>query len=162
MTGSKAFTRTNTINFIALLLSLFLVPLNPALAYQPAESTVEAFVHDYFATFTAKPLASNPEQRFTFPAVFINDGKVRLIPDASVKVFDYEVINATGWAYSKIIETTVLYEGPNSAVVQVDFNRHKADDTLLSTSKVFYTLALTEAGWKLVGSYIPGGITLVG
>ena len=93
--------------------------------------------------------------------MFINDGKIRLIPDASVKVFDYEVINATGWAYSKIIETTVLYEGPNSAVVQVDFNRHKADDTLLSTSKVFYTLAMTEAGWKLVGASIPGGITLV-
>ena len=147
--------------FIALLLSLFLVPINPALADHHEESTVEAFVQDYFATFNAKTLEANPEQSFTFPAVFINDGKVRLIPDASVKVFDYEVINATGWAYSKIIETTVLYEGPNSAVVQVDFNRHKADDTLLSTSKVFYTLAMTEAGWKLVGASIPGGITLV-
>ena len=73
-----------------------------------------------------------------------------MIQDASVKVFDYEVIKASGWAYSKILKTTVLYEGPNSAVVQVDFNRHKADDSLLSTSKVFYTLAMTVAGWKLV------------
>ena len=84
-----------------------------------------------------------------------------MIQDASAKVFDYEVIKASGWAYSKILKTTVLYEGPNSAVVQVDFNRHKADDSLLSTSKVFYTLAMTVAGWKLVGASIPGGITLV-
>ena len=93
--------------------------------------------------------------------MFINDGKVRVIQDASVKVFDYEVIKASGWAYSKILKTTVLHEGPNSAVVQVDFNRHKADDSVLSNSKVFYTLAMTESGWKLVGASIPGGITLV-
>ena len=55
----------------------------------------------------------------------------------------------------------VLYEDTNSAVVQVDFNRHKVDDSLLSASKVFFTLAMTEAGWKLVGASIPGGITLV-
>ena len=55
----------------------------------------------------------------------------------------------------------MLYEGANSAVVQVDFNRHKADDSVLSASKVFYTLAMTEEGWKLVGASIPGGITLV-
>ena len=77
------------------------MPLDSTLADHHEEYTVEAFVRDYFATFNAKTLEANPEQSFTFPAVFINDGKVRLIPDASVKVFDYDVINATGWAYSK-------------------------------------------------------------
>ena len=51
--------------------------------------------------------------------------------------------------------------GPNSAVVQVDFNRHRADDSVLSASKVFYTLAMTELVWKLADASIPGGITLV-
>ena len=147
-------------NVIPFILLLLLAPLSPALAGHHEESTVEAFVQDHFGRFNATTLEANPEQSFTFPAVFINDGKVRVIQDASVKVFDYEVIKASGWAYSKILMTTVLYEGPNSAVVQVDFNRHKADDSLLSTSKAFFTLAMTEAGWKLVGASIPGGITL--
>ena len=66
------------------------------------------------------------------------------------------------WAYSKILKTTVLYEGPNSAVVQVDFNRHKADDSLLSTSKVFYTLAMTVAYWTGLDSFELIGQEFVG
>lgn len=146
---------------IPLLLLLLLVPLRPALAGHHEGSSVEAFVQDYFDKFNSTTLDANPEQSFSFPAVFINDGKVRVIQDASVKIFDYEVIKASGWAYSKILNTTVLYEGPNSAVVQVDFNRNRGDGSLLSTSTVFYTLAMTEAGWKLVSASIPGGITLV-
>lgn len=146
---------------VPLLLLLLIAPLSPALADHHEGSSVEAFVQDYFDKFNSTTLEADPEQSFTFPAVFINDGKLRVIQDASVKVFDYEVIKASGWGYSKILNTTVLYEGPNSAVVQVDFNRHKTDDSLLNTSTVFYTLAMTAAGWKLVGASIPGGITLV-
>lgn len=132
-----------------------------AFAGHHEKSSVEGFIADYFETFNSMTLEANPEQSITFPVVFINDGKVRVIEDASEKVFDYKVIKATGWAYSKIIKTTVLDEGENSAVVLVDFTRHKADDSIMSTSKVFYTLSMTDEGWKLVGASIPGGITLV-
>ena len=141
--------------FIALLLS------GLTHAGQHGESSVESFVKDYFEKFNSTSLEASPEQSFTFPAVFINDGIVRVIPDSSVKVVDYEIIKASGWAYSKILKTTVLYEGPNSAVVQVHFNRHKADDSVLSSSQAFYTLVMQESDWKLVGASIPGGITLV-
>ncbi|MBT3564970.1 MAG: hypothetical protein HN493_13635 [Gammaproteobacteria bacterium] len=141
--------------FIALLLS------GLTHAGHHGESSVESFVKDYFEKFNSTSLEASPEQSFTFPAVFINDGIVRVIPDSSVKVVDYEVIKASGWAYSKILKTTVLYEGPNSAVVQVHFNRHKADDSVLSSSQAFYTLVMQESHWKLVGASIPGGITLV-
>ena len=60
------------------------------------ESSVEAFIEDYFENFNSMTLEANPEQSFTFPAVFMNDGKVRVIQNASVKVFDYEVIKASG------------------------------------------------------------------
>jgi hypothetical protein len=141
--------------FIALLLS------GLTHAGHHGESSVESFVKDYFEKFNSTSLEASPEQSFTFPAVFINDGIVRVIPDSSVKVVDYEVIKASGWAYSKVLKTTVLYEGPNSAVVQVHFNRHKADDSVLSSSQAFYTLVMQESHWKLVGASIPGGITLV-
>ena len=132
-----------------------------AFAGHHEKSSVEGFIADYFETFNSMTLEANPEQMYAFPVVFINDGKVRVIEDSSEKVFDYKVIKATGWAYSKIIKTTVLDEGENSAVVLVDFTRHKADDSIMSTSKVFYTLSMTDEGWKLVGASIPGGITLV-
>ena len=132
-----------------------------AFAGHHEKSSVEGFIADYFETFNSMTLEANPEQSYAFPVVFINDGKVRVIEDSSEKVFDYKVIKATGWAYSKIIKTNVLDEGENSAVVLVDFTRHKADDSIMSTSKVFYTLSMTDEGWKLVGASIPGGITLV-
>ena len=132
-----------------------------AFAGHHEKSSVEGFIADYFETFNSMTLEANPEQSIKFPVVFINDGKIRVIEYSSEKVFDYKVIKATGWAYSKIIKTTVLDEGENSAVVLVDFTRHKADDSIMSTSKVFYTLSMTDEGWKLVGASIPGGITLV-
>lgn len=132
-----------------------------AVAGHHEKSSVKGFIADYFETFNSMTLEANPEQSISFPVVFINDGKVRVIEDTSEKVFDYNVIKATGWAYSKIIKTTVLDEGENSAVVLVDFTRHKADDSVMSTSKVFYTLSMTDDGWKLVGASIPGGITLI-
>ena len=97
---------------VPLLLLLLIAPLSPASAGHHEGSSVEAFVQDHFDKFNSTTLEANPGQSFTFPAVFINDGKVRVIQDASVKVFDYEVIKASGWAYSKILKTTVLYEGP--------------------------------------------------
>ena len=132
-----------------------------AFAGHHEKSSVEGFIADYFETFNSMTLEANPEQSFKFPVVFINDGKVRFVEDASEKVFDYKVIKATGWAYSKLIKTTVLDEGENSAVVLIDFTRNKADDSIMSTSKAFYTLSMTDEGWKIVGGSIPGGITLV-
>ncbi len=132
-----------------------------AFAGHHEKSSVKGFIADYFETFNSMTLEANPEQSFKFPVVFINDGKVRFVKDASEKVFDYKVIKATGWAYSKLIKTTVLDEGENSAVVHIDFTRHKADDSIMSTSKAFYTLSMTHDGWKIVGGSIPGGITLV-
>ena len=105
-----------------------------AFAGHHEKSSVEGFIADYFETFNAMTLEANPEQSIKFPVVFINDGKVRVIEDTSEKVFDYNVIKATGWAYSKIIKTTVLDEGENSAVVLVDFTRHKADDSNLGSA----------------------------
>ena len=132
-----------------------------AFAGHHEKSSVKGFIADYFETFNSMTLEANPEQSFKFPVVFINDGKVRFVEDASEKVFDYKVIKATGWAYSKLIKTTVLDEGENSAVVLIDFTRHKADDSIMSTSKAFYTVSMTDDGWKIVGGSIPGGITLV-
>ena len=104
-----------------------------AFAGHHEKSSVEGFIADYFETFNSMTLEANPEQSIKFPVVFINDGKVRVIEDASEKVFDYRVIKATGWAYSNIIKTTVLDKGENSAVVLVDFTRHKADGSIIST-----------------------------
>ena len=132
-----------------------------AFAGHHEKSSVEGFIADYFETFNSMTLEANPEQSFKFPVVFINDGKVRFVEDASEKVFDYKIIKATGWAYSKLIKATVLDEGENSAVVLIDFTRHKADDSIMSTSKAFYTVSMTDDGWKIVGGSIPGGITLV-
>ncbi len=147
--------------FKLLIIVLLAAFSSAAFAGHHEKSSVEGFIADYFETFNSMTLEANPEQSFQFPVVFINDGKVRFIEDASEKVFDYKVIKATGWAYSKLIKTTVLDEGENSAVVLIDFTRHRADDSIMSTSKAFYTVSMTDDGWKIVGGSIPGGITLV-
>ena len=144
-----------------LIITLLIIVSSSALATHLETSSVESFIKDFFENFNNMTLENNPEQSFTFPVVFINDGKVRVLENASEKVFDYTAIRATGWAYSNIINTTVLDEGENSAVVLVDFSRHSADDSIISTTKVFYTLSMTDQGWKIAGVSIPGGIILV-
>ena len=144
-----------------LIITLLIIVSSSALATHLETSSVENFIKDFFENFNNMTLENNPEQSFTFPVVFINDGKVRVLENASEKVFDYTAIRATGWAYSKIINTTVLDEGENSAVVLVDFSRRSADDSIISTTKVFYTLSMTDQGWKIAGVSIPGGIILV-
>ena len=144
-----------------LIITLLIIVSSSALATHLETSSVESFIKDFFENFNDMTLENNPEQSFTFPVVFINDGKVRVLENASEKVFDYTAIRATGWAYSKIINTTVLDEGENSAVVLVDFSRRSADDSIISTTKVFYTLSMTDQGWKIAGVSIPGGIILV-
>ena len=144
-----------------LIITLLIIVSSSALATHLETSSVESFIKDFFENFNNMTLENNPEQSFTFSVVFINDGKVRVLENASEKVFDYTAIRATGWAYSKIINTTVLDEGENSAVVLVDFSRHSADDSIISTTKVFYTLSMTDQGWKIAGVSIPGGIILV-
>ena len=144
-----------------LIITLLIIVSSSALAAHLETSSVESFVKDFFENFNNMTLENNPEQSFTFPVVFINDGKVRVLENASEKVFDYTAIRATGWAYSKIINTTVLDEGENSAVGLVDFSRRSADDSIISTTKVFYTLSMTDQGWKIAGVSIPGGIILV-
>ena len=144
-----------------LIITLLIIVSFSAFATHLETSSVESFIKDFFENFNNMTLENNPEQSFTFPVVFINDGKVRVLENASEKVFDYTAIRATGWAYSKIINTTVLDEGENSAVVLVDFSRRSADDSIISTTKVFYTLSMTDQGWKIAGVSIPGGIILV-
>ena len=144
-----------------LIITLLIIVSSSALATHLETSSVESFIKDFFENFNNMTLENNPEQSFTFPVVFINDGKVRVLENASEKVFDYTAIRATGWAYSKIINTTILDEGENSAVVLVDFSRRSADDSIISTTKVFYTLSMTDQGWKIAGVSIPGGIILV-
>ena len=144
-----------------LIITLLIIVSSSALATHLETSSVENFIKDFFENFNNMTLENNPEQSFTFPVVFINDGKVRVLENASEKVFDYTAIRATGWAYSKIINTTVLDEGENSAVVLVDFSRRSANDSIISTTKVFYTLSMTDQGWKIAGVSIPGGIILV-
>ena len=144
-----------------LIITLLIIVSSSALATHLETSSVESFIKDFFENFNNMTLENNPEQSFTFPVVFINDGKVRVLENASEKVFDYTAIRATGWAYSNIINTTVLDEGKNSAVVLVDFSRRSADDSIISTTKVFYTLSMTDQGWKIAGVSIPGGIILV-
>ena len=144
-----------------LIITLLINVSSSAFATHLETSSVESFIKDFFENFNNMTLEANPEQSFTFPVVFINDGKVRVLENASEKVFDYTAIRATGWAYSKIINTTVLDEGENSAVVLVDFSRRSADDSIISTTKVFYTLSMTDQGWKIAGVSIPGGIILV-
>ena len=134
-----------------LTITLLIIVSSSVFATHLETSSVESFVKDFFENFNNMTLETNPEQSFTFPVVFIRDGKVRVLEDASEWVFDLSALRAAGWAYSKIINTTVLDEGENSAVVLVDFSRRSADDSIISTTKVFYTLSMTDQGWKIAG-----------
>ena len=60
-------------------------------------------------------------------------GGERLLFEKYTDMVDFDIIKATGWSYSKINDTNLLYEDSDTAMINVNFSRYEEDDYVPTT-----------------------------
>lgn len=93
------------------------------------------------------------------PFVFVISGTVKRFDNYGDAV-DFDGLEASGWAYSRIHENKLIYADDRTAMVAVSFSRYDAGDEPIATSDVVYLLVQDSGSWKLKGGFISENLTL--
>ena len=90
------------------------------------------------------------EDVYHFPHVRIVNGKLIPFPSKDTPVVDFSNLNKTAWKYSKINQVTVIAEGANSALVEMDLSRYDKEDKAFLRSSFFYVLTKDAGYWQIL------------
>ena len=94
------------------------------------------------------------------PGRYVLRGDERIIFKNYTDMVDFEAIKASGWSYSKINNTNLLYEDSNTSMIHVNFSRYKEDDSVLTTHDFSYLLVADDVDWKIKAALSAGEIVL--
>ena len=115
-------------------------------------------ISNYFDAFNSEELAAL-DRAFHQPFVVLM-GEERLVFEKYTNMVDFNIIKATGWSYSKINDTNLLYEDSDTAMIHVNFSRYREDDSVLTTQDFTYLLVAANVGWKVKAAFSSGEIVL--
>lgn len=90
------------------------------------------------------------EDVYHFPHVRIVNGKLIPFPNKETPVVDFDILKKTSWKYSKINQVTVIAEGANSALVEMDLSRYDEEDKEFLRSTFFYVLTKDKGYWQIL------------
>ena len=141
--------------------SIFLLTMGVASAAEPSPPTPKEAIKKYVEIFNARTLESEISAVFDFPLVWVIDGKMKYVESPETKFFDYASLLKTGWAYSEVNKLETLSEGPNTAVVFLNFSRFTDKGTELLRSDAFYTLIKRGSSWKIATVSVPSSVPMV-
>ena len=122
------------------------------------KNTLGETISNYFDTFNSEELAAL-DRAFHQPFVVLM-GEERLVFEKYTNMVDFNIIKATGWSYSKINDTNLLYEDSDTAMIHVNFSRYREDDSVLTTQDFTYLLVAANVGWKVKAAFSSGEIVL--
>ena len=123
-----------------------------------SKNTPEETISNYFDAFNSEELAAL-DRAFHQPFVVLM-GDERLVFEKYTDMVDFEIIKASGWSYSAINYTNLLYEDSDTAMIHVNFSRYKEDDSVLTTEDFTYLLIAENVGWKVKAAFSSGEIVL--
>ena len=66
---------------------------------------------------------------------------------------DFEGLRNSGWSYSKIDSTEMIYEDPKTAMINWIFSRYDKDDNSTLTQSADYLLINVDGVWKIKGAF---------
>ena len=75
-------------------------------------------------------------------------------------LINFEGLKKSGWAYSKLSETRLIYQDEATAMIDFSFTRHDKNDEIISSTKAIYVLVKKQNAWKLKAGFIPDSLTL--
>ena len=120
--------------------------------------TPEQTIANYFDAFNSEDLAAL-DKTFHSPFVVLM-GDERIVFKNYTDMVDFESIKASGWSYSKINYTNLLYEDTNTSMIYVNFSRYKEDDSVLTTHDFTYLLVAENVYWKIRAAFSAREIVL--
>ena len=121
-------------------------------------SAPQLAVERYFQYFNAKDIESlngASGQPFTL----IIGGQITKW-DRYGDAVDFAGLEKSGWSYSRIHRNDLVYQDDMTAMVNINFSRFDATDTIISTSDVIYLLVNRRGSWMLKSGYVKGNLTL--
>jgi hypothetical protein len=123
-----------------------------------ASETPEKLFDNYLSDFNAQD-TMKIERNFSFPLVFIQNGKKSILNDVSA-FLNFDKIKETGWNRSAINSLTLLFEKTHSAIAQMNFSRiNNAGNVYLQTDGN-YILTKENGQWYISGIMIDTDIPL--
>jgi hypothetical protein len=121
-------------------------------------SAPQLAIEKYFQSFNAKDIESLNNASGQ-PFTFINGGKISKWNKYGDAI-DFGGLEKSGWAYSRIHQTDLVYEDDMTAMVNINFSRYDLTDTIVSTSDIIYLLVNRNGAWKLKAGFVKGNLTL--
>ena len=121
-------------------------------------SAPQAAAERFFQYFNAKDIESlnNASGR---PFIFSSGGEV-IRWDSYGEALDFEALEESGWAYSRIHQNELVYEDDMTAMVDVNFSRYDSTDAVIATSDVIYLFVNRDGAWKIKSAFVKGNLTL--
>jgi len=89
------------------------------------------------------------EDVYHFPNVKIQSGKL-IVQEGRGAPIDYDALKKSGWKYSKVNSIKTLSEGPNSALLEMDYSRYDASDQDFLRLTGFYLLSKNAGYWQIL------------
>ena len=118
----------------------------------------QAAAEKFFQYFNAKDIESlnNASGR---PFIFAAGGEV-MRWNSYGEALDFEALEVSGWAYSRIHQNELVYEDDMTAMVDVNFSRYDSTDAVITTSDVIYLFIKRDGAWKIKSAFVKGNLTL--
>lgn len=140
---------------IGVLITVLVIGFNSLMA-QTAKP--EDLIQTFFEAFNSTD-SKKLDELTSSPFIFFVGNKISTDTTYSEAV-DFDAIKKTGWRYSKINSSEILYEDKYSSQVKINFSRFNKSDEILSTNDVIYTLILYNSSWEIKSAIILGELTL--
>jgi len=73
---------------------------------------------------------------------------------------DFNGLRSDGWSYSKVNSLELIYEDPETSMVNMNFSRYDEDDQVILTGSANYFLMNNDGVWKIKGGFAPTKINI--
>ena len=121
-------------------------------------SAPQAAAEKFFQYFNAKDIESLNNASGQ-PFIFAAGGEV-IRWKSYGEALDFEALEESGWAYSRIHQNELVYEDDMTAMVDINFSRYDSTDAVITTSDVIYLFVNGDGAWKIKSAFVKGNLTL--
>ena len=121
-------------------------------------SAPQAAAEQFFQYFNAKDIESLNNASGQ-PFIFAAGGAV-IRWNSYGEALDFEALEESGWAYSRIHQNELVYEDDMTAMVDINFSRYDSTGAVITTSDVIYLFNNRDGAWKIKSAFVKGNLTL--